>query len=221
MNYLSHFIIDHTADDVYFNSALILPDITKRWVKTFNHPPPSNDFTPNQHSLLRGCLRHYQRDKQFHGSSFFEGYQQRVNEYLKTQPFSVDVNRKWFIAHVLTELLIDRAFVKTFPGYVDAFYGSLTAMEDRELAGFLKQYGMADTTDFFYFFNHFRSVQYIYYYADNNKFLYSLTRIMLRVGLKELNAADAQLMLEAIQYLELTYMHNGEALLAELKDVFN
>lgn len=221
MNYLSHFIIDQTPHDYYFNSALIFPDICKRWIKTFNHPEPSTDFTVHQHALLKGCLCHYKRDKQFHGSPFFEKYQGYVNEYLKTVHFTGVVERKWFIAHVLTELLIDRTFVRVYPQYVDAFYTSLVNVDDRELEGFLKHCGMVDTTEFFTFFDHFRSVKYIYYYADNNKFLYSLSRIMLRVGLKELNETDAQLMQEVIQHIESTYMSNGEALLAELKDVFN
>lgn len=221
MNYLSHFIIDHTAADHYFNSALIFPDICKRWIKTFNHPEPSKDFTLNQHSLLNGCLRHYKRDKQFHASPFFEKYQQYVNNHLKTVNFTEAVERKWFIAHVLTELLIDRTFVRVYPQYVDAFYTSLTSIDNKELEGFLKYYGMVDSTEFFNFFDHFRTVKYIYYYTDNNKFLYSLTRIMLRVGLKELNGVDAQLMQEAIHYIESTCMSNGEVLLAELKEVFN
>jgi hypothetical protein len=221
VNYLSHFIIDQTADDHYFNSALIFPDICKRWIKTFNHPEPSIDFSICQHSLLKGCMRHYKRDKQFHSSPFFEKYQRYVNGYLKTVHFTGVVERKWFIAHVLTELLIDRTFVKIYPNYVDAFYTSLTSIDNREVTGFLKHYGMTDVSEFFTFFDHFRSVKYIYYYADNNKFLYSLSRIMLRVGLKELNERDAQLMLEAIQYIETTYMSNGEVLLAELREVFN
>ncbi|MES2560901.1 MAG: hypothetical protein V4590_14240 [Bacteroidota bacterium] len=221
MNYLSHYIIDHTADDPYFNSALIFPDICKRWIKTFKLPEPSGDFTVHQQSLYTGCMRHYTRDKQFHSSPFFEKYQQYINEHLKSIPFTGAVERKWFIAHVLTELLIDRTFVKLNPGFVDAFYTSLAAIDNREVKGFLSHYGMTDTTEFFTFFDHFRSVKYIYYYADNNKFLYSLSRIMLRVGLKELNEADAFLMQEAIHTIETVHMHNGAALLAELKEVFN
>lgn len=220
MNYLSHFIIDHKADDNYFNSALIFPDITKRWIKTFNHPDPGDFFTLRQNALLAGCMQHYKSDKLFHGSSFFKKYHELVNGYLKAVPFSENVTRKWFIAHVLTELLIDRTFVKTFNDYVDAFYASLNGIDDQELSGFLRHYGMTDTTGFFTFFNHFRSVQYIYYYADTNKFLYSLSRIMLRVGLKEMNESDSGLMREAVLELEANYLHNGKALLAELKEVF-
>jgi hypothetical protein len=220
VNYLSHFIIDFKPGEHYFNGALILPDIAKRWIKTFHHPNPSPFFTPNQQLLLQGCLSHYARDKQFHASSFFERYQHIANETLRSIPFSENVQRKWFIAHVLTELMIDRAFVKKFPHLVDSFYESLNLIDDIQLSGFLNHYGMTDTNDFFTFFNHFRSVKYIYYYADNNKFLYSLGRIMMRVGLNDFNDEDGQLMLNAITQIESNNLSDGEALLTELKEVF-
>jgi hypothetical protein len=221
VNYLSHFVIDHHPGSHYYNSALILPDITKRWIKTFKHPEPPLSFSPDQLALLQGCLMHYESDKTFHVSVFFEKYQALVNAHLKTKTFSEDVQRKWFIAHVLTELLIDRKIVGSRPDLVDSFYASLNAIDDRQLAEFLEYYGMTETADFSKFFNHFRSVQYIYYYADNNKFLYSLNRIMMRVGIKELSDQDAATMLEAILEIETLHMTDGTALLNELKQVFN
>lgn len=220
MNYLSHFVIDHHPGDHYYNTALILPDITKRWIKTFRTPGPADSFLPEQLHLLRGCLQHYESDKQFHASPFFEHYQQLVNTHLKSKTFSPDVNRKWFIAHILTELLIDRRIVVTEPSLVNGFYDSLNRVDQDVLAGFLQYYGMAETAEFFKFFDHFRGVQYIYYYADNNKFLYSLNRIMMRVGIKELSDADAATLLEAILEIEATHMGDGKVLMNELKEVF-
>jgi hypothetical protein len=88
------------------------------------------------------------------------------------------------------------------------------------LAEFLQYYGMAETAEFFKLFDHFRSVQYIYYYADNNKFIYSLNRIMMRVGIKELSDTDAGLLLEAVLEIEAEHMSDGMILMNELKQVF-
>lgn len=220
MNYLSHFVIDNHPEDHYYNTALILPDITKRWIKTFKVPEPAATFLPGQYQLLKGCFQHYASDKQFHASRFFERYQHVINERLKAQKFSPDVHRKWFIAHILTELLIDRRIVVSDPGMVDAFYNSLNKIDDTVLTGFLQYYGMKETDEFFRFFDHFRSVQYIYYYADNNKFIYSLNRIMMRVGIRELSEKDADLLLEAVLEIEAEYMSDGKILLNELKQVF-
>ncbi len=221
MNYLSHYYVDHIPDNHYFNAALILPDITKRWIKTFRQPPPSPRFSDSQFQLLEGSLQHYASDHQFHTSPFFDHYQDTINRSLKQVPFSNAVQRKWFIAHILTELLIDRQIVNLHPGIVDGFYHSLSEVKMEELLPFLNHYGMSDTANFTKFFNHFREVRYIYYYADNNKFLYSLNRIMMRVGIAELNTKDSKMLLDAILSIEQTYMSKPADLLNELKGVFN
>lgn len=220
MNYLSHFFIDSKPGAFYYNAALILPDITKTWIKKFD---PSMLPNPSaiQSELLKGALQHYHSDKLFHASAFFATYQELINVKLKNIPLSDDVNRKWFIAHVLTELLIDRQIVKSFKTYVDDFYDSLDHVDDRELGIFLGYFGMTDPGDFLKFLNHFRNARYIYYYADNNKFLYSLGRIMMRVGIKELGEKDGLVLLEAILDIEREYMSDTNVILGELKAVFN
>jgi hypothetical protein len=221
VNYLSHFVIDNRPGDHYYNAALILPDITRRWIRTFKQPPPPTSFSANQLRLLDGCLRHYESDRLFHASSFFEQHQANINTLLKSKPFSPAVHRKWFIAHVLAELLTDRKIVRTFPEMADRFYLSLEAVDYRELKPFLEYYGMADTGEFLRFFDQFRSDRYIYSYADNKKFLYSLERIMMRAGIGELTANDEALLMEAVLETEGSYMNDGAILLNELKQVFN
>lgn len=171
--------------------------------------------------LLAGCKRHYQSDKIFHTSAFFEKYFSILNQMLKDVSFSPHFNRKWFIAHILFELLIDRTFVKKYPELVDGFYNDLNIITDEELMPFLHFYGMVNTSQFSDFLNHFREVQYIYQYADNNKFLYSLSRIMMRVGMSELGQDDGQKLLNIILQLEETLFAKPEELLVELKTVFN
>lgn len=220
MNYLSHYIIDHQNNNSYYNTALILPDFCKRWIKNFHSPPPSNSFSDNQLSLLAGCLQHYKSDKRFHGSSFFQKYESLISDAFKKETFSIHFTRKWFVAHVLTELLIDRVFVKQLSFYVDEFYNSLNSINDTVLDSFLMYYGIQDTSEFFKQFNHFRSVKYIYYYADNNKFLYSLNRVMMRVGILELSENDAEKLMAIILHVESVHMADATILLQELKSVF-
>jgi hypothetical protein len=220
VNYLSHFFIDSKQDDHYYNAALILPDIAKPWVKKIEASFISPIASVHQIELLNGALAHYRADKLFHASSFFEFYQYKINEYLKHILLSPDVNRKWFIAHVLTEILIDRQIVKLQPEIADGFYESLSAIDDAELAAFLRSCGVNDTDPFFLFLDRFRKARYIYYYADNNKFLYSLGRIMMRVGIKELGEKDGEKLLEAILTLESLWMSNPHQLLSDMKAIF-
>jgi hypothetical protein len=221
VNYLSHFFIDQKAGAHYYNIALLLPDITKQWIKKIDPGLIPQPYSEIQSELISGSLKHYESDRLFHSSAFFEKYQGLINDKLKLAPLSENVNRKWFIAHVLTELLIDRQIVKTNKTCVDDFYESLILIDDAELIGFLGQMGMLDSRDFIAFLNHFRNARYIYYYADNNKFLYSLGRIMMRVGIQELSESDGVILMKAILDIEREYMNETTVLLNELKAVFN
>ncbi len=219
MNYLSHYVVDCRSGNPYYNTGLILPDFAKQWIPNFRTSPLKR-LSVEQTQLLEGALKHYQSDKIFHASSFFSHYQEIVNGKLKSLPFSELLTRKWFIGHVLTELLIDRSIVQNFPELTDAFYDNLNKSDSVELDGLFSAFGVHDSAPFLDIFNHFRQVKYIYYYADNNKFLYSLSRIMMRVGLPEMTEPDQRLMLKGILEIEEQLLPTGEQLLEELKNVF-
>jgi len=218
VNYFSHFLIDYKHELPYYNSALILPDITKKWLKSFNHPLPITN--PLHQQLLQGCLQHYKSDKQFHSSAFFDKYFLLINTEFKKEIFSESLNRKWFIAHIALELLIDRVFARYFSEKLDLFYSNLNKIDTQILLEFLTNYGLINPNEFLTFFNHFRSIQYIYYYTDNNRFIYSLSKVMTRVGIKEIGKKDAEKLLTIILHIETNYMNNPTALLNELKAIF-
>lgn len=100
---------------------------------------------------------------------------------------------------------------------LDKFYHSLTSINDGDLEIYLKLYGMTDTDTFFEFFNHFRKVQYIYYYTDNNKFVYSLNRIMIRAGVSAISDFNQQVLLDAILLLEEKLAADTDGLIKQLK----
>jgi hypothetical protein len=120
----------------------------------------------------------------------------------------------------MLELLIDRVLVRTWPELLAAFYDSLSKAGDAELGAFLERYGMKEHDAFFSFFDHFRAVQYIYFYTDNNKFLYSLNRIMMKANLNPLNDADTGKLEQVLTAFEGKYFSDASVMLNELKAVF-
>lgn len=220
MNYFSHFVVDQIPGRFAHNAALFFPDVCKKWVTTFNKPAPPHSFTQNQNDMLEGCLKHYRADKLFHQSDFFHHYFSQTQDALKQLPFSPEFTRVWFISHVLFELMLDRQWVAYLPSELDAFYESINQVDEGELLVFLKHYGLKDSDAFLSFWNHFRSVKYIYYYTDNRKLLYSLSRIMMRVGLKEPNQHDSDLLLDFIPTIESRLFPDKASLHMQLKQVF-
>jgi hypothetical protein len=120
----------------------------------------------------------------------------------------------------MVELLIDRVILRDNKILLDSFYESLQKVDERSLQNFLKFSGMINDDEFFVFFNHFRSVQYIYFYADNIKFMYSLNRIMMRAKVKELSEQNSSKLLNMMVQFESKYFNSTAVLLDELKAVF-
>lgn len=218
MNFLLHYIIDHQKGNNYFNTGLIIPDLAKGAVKSFIG---EHIFSVKEHeSIHQGALRHIQSDKLFHASAFFESNNQLFNQLIKDTPFSPALHRKWFIAHILFELMLDRIFVKYQPNLVNQFYDDLLSIDTQVLKSYLENMGASQSDRYMERFRHFREVQFIRYYIDNNKLLYSLNRIMIRVNLPELSETDGIIMLELINKIEKHYFAKPVQIELELKAIF-
>ena len=215
MNYFAHFFVDHKLGQHEYNTGLLLPDVTRGYIKTFKHNVEHANAACL--SFHQGCLAHYRADKLFHGSSFFTDILAQANGLINQTNFSETLNRKWFLAHIMAELLIDRVLITQYPDLLDEFYNSLQQINDSDLLDFLNLYEMKDSPKFFEFFNHFRKVQYIRYYTDNNKFVYSLNRIMIRAGVGAMLDADLFILQDVCVKLETTLLASTPDLMTKLK----
>ena len=168
-------------------------------------------------NFFNGCAAHYLADKKFHASEFFRNILQQSSLIINQAKFNSDLNRKWFLAHILAELMLDRILVRMYPEMLHKFYNSLDSINDSDLAYYLTLYGMKDVEEFFEFFNHFRKVQYIYYYTDNNKFVYSLNRIMIKAGVTPISDFNQEVLCNAALLLEENLIEDTSSLIINLK----
>jgi hypothetical protein len=219
VNYLSHYYIDHVDGNPYYNAGLLLPDISKDQVKSYKHRP--RQLESKEHiSLFEGCLKHYESDKRFHASGFFAFHQEELNQLVKSAPLSAQVQRRWFIAHVLFELLLDQLLVKQNVETVDRFYTSLDLIEAETLQTYLELFQAKNPEEFINRFGHFLTVRYIYYYSDTNKLVYSLSRIMLRAGLDEPVGRDIEVLHDLCLEAERRYFNNPTETLRIMRSIF-
>jgi hypothetical protein len=221
LNFLSHFYIDEQPHkSAAYHLGLILPDISRGLVKGLGRHPTliiENEFFMD---LNEGCRKHLAADKRFHASPFFEHGSAQCLEMIKQLPFQEIIHRKWFIGHILFEMLLDRLLVQHITIVAPRFYNYMRQIEENKLADFMNHHNCSDTVRFLRNFEHFRKVGYIANYPDNNLFAYSLSRVLMRAGLPPLSFADKQILMEGVQQLESRFFANRQALLYELKNVF-
>lgn len=213
MNFLSHYFVRSRPKDPLFNLGLILPDLFRGSIRQF-------ELTlPGQNSLLEGCLAHIKDDKQFHASLFFEQGAEACLHELKLAPGLEEVERKWFLAHILFEMLMDRLLVRHLPGLCLRFYADLESVDKSEVNAFLKAHYVSDSEVLLRRLELFTRAAYIRNYTDNNLFGYSLTRVMMRVGLPELGFKQRADLQACVNRLEQTWFKEVQTRIFEMKQV--
>jgi hypothetical protein len=218
LNFLSHFYVHQQGNNPLFSTGLVFPDLARGFGKQIGK------LELNQYGSLSelalGCKHHYQADKIFHSSSFFEWGTQACINQLKQAQFDTQVERKWFIGHILFELLLDRILVRHQPQVAHDFYTQLNLVSQSQLDDFISLHSFQEKDRFLKFYAHFRKAAYIRNYTDNNLFAFSLSRIILRAGLPALSLADKVVLQECVLNLENKEFKNAQSILFELKEVF-
>ncbi|MES2726714.1 MAG: hypothetical protein V4643_06400 [Bacteroidota bacterium] len=218
MNYLSHYYIDHQKGNYYFNAALFLPDFARNYVKHFTNT--FTDFTEHEQNLLAGCLAHYQADKTFHPSAFFNQYNTAIVEEINQFVPLAHLPRKWFLGHILTEMLIDRLIVKQMPEICHQFYHDLAQIDTKILHVYVSRFSFKNADPFIKNFRHFCDARYLFGYALDESFVYSLTRVYAHTTKTDITLNDKMLVKQLVNFIEQKYFNEPMTILAALKTVF-
>ena len=218
LNFLSHYFIHHKIDNPYFNLGLILPDLARGSIKKYREL--NDDFSINQRNLFNGCLAHLEDDKKFHSSHFFETGTAICLDAIKSNADLKNIERKWFLGHILFEMMMDRLLIRHYHGIGKQFYADLNLIDIPELDGFLKKQGLVETDRMCRMFHYFREASYILNYTDNNLFGYSLSRVMMRAGLPEISFHERRDLLKSVSDLEENWFGEVYSRIFEMKQIF-
>lgn len=207
LNFIAHYFFTHQPDAPYYNLGTVLPDLARNFVKGARIAPHKvQPHLPEHIDLNNGSAAHYALDRMFHHSAFFNASYEHIRSLTREAGFDASFPRYFFFNHIFLELMLDRYLVLNHAAFTDAFYSSLQATEARPVGEFLQMHNIAGDEEFFVKFDRFREVKYLYHYADNEKLIYSLNRIMMQVGLFGLNATNKAKLLPVISETD-NWMH--------------
>ncbi|MBI3882715.1 MAG: hypothetical protein HY305_00400, partial [Sphingobacteriales bacterium] len=130
------------------------------------------------------------------------------------------INRKWFLAHILFEMMLDRILVKHHENVCHSFYNDLNLVDTNILSDFIKQFAHKDIRQFMLNYHHFCKVKYLFGYAADHSFMYSIGRVYKQATSLELTMSDKLNFNYFINLIEEKYFNKPMIILAELKNVF-
>ncbi len=190
MNFLSHYYFDK-SNDVYYNVGLVLPDLCRTFCKGSLQLDKTFD-TPEFNALKNGSIQHLRKDKVFHQSVYFKETQKAVSDIIDNE---AQWPRKWFLNHILVEIMLDRVLMDMHPTLCKAFYTDMQAADTKIIESFLEVCGVSDYAEFGHQFVKFNEYQFIFNYLHNEKLIIALSKVYQKVGIKyEWGEADKMLL---------------------------
>lgn len=200
MNFLSHYFLDHQIDDSLFVVGASTPDLLSifdRKIKfkerEISKRVQDREVTAEQLSFYQGVIRHFQVDKLFHSSDFFHEETQELSHKLRLSFPKNELQRSFFVAHILLELSLDRLLIQQDETLLYKFYQHFercTPQRIKKLTGWLA--GRELLTSYDAFLGKFTRDQHLYRYKDWSYIVYVLKRILRRVGIFEYDYLDSK-----------------------------
>jgi len=192
MNFLAHHFF-YANDDPHHNTGLILPDWSRsaEGKRKLEWERKRSDYLPFM-ALWEGCQKHYEADSWFHDCAYFVEMTAQIEKDLANlqEKGLLQEQRKWFLAHILSEVLLDRLIIERHPKALDAFYHDLKQVPFIDIELFLLESGKENMGRFPQAHAGFMSSEFLHHYKSDEGLTESLNRVVQRTNQRAFSEAE-------------------------------
>lgn len=182
MNFLSHYYTLKKSENAYVVLGSILPDLVTDFSKIYNQSI-EEQFYPKEFFLkqmLEGVQLHIKADDLFHNSKKFSELENVAKELLKKE-FGTTLKRKYVIAHVLVELVIDKYLILKEEALLDQFYNTLKEIKTKKANLFFESlYIEEDSSNFLRNFSYFLKNKFLFVLKENEGIIFTLNKVFAK-----------------------------------------
>ena len=226
MNFIAHYFLDHKNPESYFAIGAATPDLLSIYnpalrVKKHHLKNQTLFFKPEHHLFNAGLKRHFQADAIFHSSEFFLQETAEISREIKKNLSGAEVPRKFFLAHILVELILDRVIMRDHPNIVVDYYHHFdtTPMSAvKETTEFVVGH---DLPNYAHFLNKFKENRYLLHYLEWDHIIFVVKLILRRVGITNHEFTENPAFYALLGGYESGLMHRYPALFEEMHDKAN
>ncbi|MBT8327683.1 MAG: hypothetical protein KJP21_08160 [Bacteroidia bacterium] len=203
MNYLSHYYFDSSEDNKYYNLGLVLPDLARSHISKLRINPYKNiEFTTSEiSSINKGCNKHFASDRKFHNWMTFVELTGRATDMIR-ESGDKDINRDYFITHILVEVLLDKILLDKNPNLAEDFYAMIDSVEMDWMLKYMRYAGLQDDELWKGQHRRFMKAAFLKNYTSIENVVYSVEQVALKTGLVELNDDQRNLLIEICETIE-------------------
>ena len=217
MNYLSHYYFDRDEDNKYFNLGLILPDLARAHIAKLRINPYKNiTFTTKEiASMNDGCNKHFASDRKFHNWMTFVELTNKATDMIR-ESGDKDINRDYFITHIMVEILLDKILLDKNPSLADDFYAMIDSVEMDWILKFMRYSGLQDDELWKGQHRRFMKAAFLKSYTSIENVIAAVEGVCANLGMIELNDDQRNLLIEICEAIEPELARSIEALEIQL-----
>lgn len=189
MNYFAHAY--RFLDDPYFVLGSGVPDwlsVVDRKVRVRNRllEPFIDDADPVQAAIARGAMQHIEEDRRFHQSRAFTEVNAQLAMHIRDSLPTDSGFRPSFLAHLLSELLLDDWLIREHPGRIETYYEILAQADLQRVERSVNRMATGTTNRLAWLIERFGQARVLSEYADDSRLFHRVNQVMGRVGFEPL-----------------------------------
>ena len=217
MNYLSHYYFDKDENNKYFNIGLILPDLARSHIAKLRINPYKNiTFTTKEISSMNdGCNKHFASDRKFHNWMTFVELTNKATDMIR-ESGDKDINRDYFITHIMVEILLDKILLDKNPTFADDFYAMINSVEMDWILKFMRYAGLQDDELWKGQHRRFMKAAFLKSYTSIENVIAAVEGVCANLGTIELNDEQRNLLIEICETIEPELARSIDALEIQL-----
>ncbi len=224
MNFLAHYILAArflapTLPLPLYVVGTALPDLLPlASPRSRLRPAPvarQPSVTAGDAALRAGVLVHLATDAAFHKTSAFGEAQAIVTDILRQTPFDGIRVRRFFVSHVLTELVLDALLLRADASIVNDFYAAFAAAAPDTITRWTETTLGIPLPDLPVVLTRFARSRYLYTYAEDEGVATGLSRVCARARQDTFEGENYTRLVEVVSKTTAALTGCREALLAE------
>lgn len=201
MNFLAHYYYDKIDNNADYTLGLLLPDLVRNFGKPLHHLPDLSIFTSfEEKSLAQGFLQHIKSDKIFHQTEGFVLFNKQIISLLRNS--GVEFKRDWFLAHIFTELMLDRVILLCHSNLAESLYAELDSIDPATISTFFRSVKYTDIINYSIGFERFKKAAYLKSYVQPESVVFAMGKIAQKMDINISEQSHKRVMMQIIETLE-------------------
>ncbi len=137
-------------------------------------------------ALARGIVQHHDDDAWFHRSDAFADLAWRTTQLCRHALPHDSGFRPSFLGHILVELVLDAELAGRAPNALEDYYRAVASVDPLVVQEAIEDMTSHKPAQLTWFIRRFCEVRFLFDYADDERLLFRLNQVMLRVSLQPL-----------------------------------